>query len=316
MWFVLLCGFAAAAVLLASYFLYRLAFRRESSRVGAEFDLPPGKQQAVYADEIRKNISQLLMQPCEQVSITSWDGTGLAGRYYHRKDGAPLLILFHGYRGNAIREFSGTFRMVQALQMNALVVDMRAHGDSAGNCITLGVWESEDCLCWAEYAYQRFGRQTPVVLTGASMGATTVLLAAALPLPENVKCIVADSPFSTTKGIIRKVCQIGKIPFWLGYPLAILGAALFGRFALWKGSALDAVAAANLPILLIHGEADRFVPCDMSRQLYAACRAEKRLFTVPGAGHCLSYHVDPKGYLQQLERYFVQCGVLDKDNKQ
>lgn len=316
MWITLVALTVVGLVVAAAYFVYKLAFGRERAGQEDVYALPPGKQQAAYSSVIYDNITQLLKQPFEQVSITSWDGTRLSARYYHRKDGAPLQILFHGYRGNAIREFAGTFRMAQALEINALVVDMRAHGNSGGRCITLGLWESEDCLCWAEYAYQRFGRHTPVVLTGASMGATTVLLASALPLPENVKCVVADSPFSSTKGIIRKVCKIARIPFWVGYPLAVLGAALFGRFSLGRGSALKAVATAKVPVLLIHGDADRFVPCDMSRQLYAACTGDKRLFMVTGAGHCLSYYADPEGYFQQLKNVFVQYGLFDPDKLQ
>lgn len=313
MWITVIALVAAALVVAAAYFVYKLAFGKENGHREDVYALPPGKQQAAYAQEIYDNITQLLKQPFEQVSITSWDGTKLCGRYYHRKNGAPLQIQFHGYRGNAIREFAGTFRMAQALEINSLVVDMRAHGNSGGRCITLGLWESEDCLCWAEYAYQRFGRHTPVVLTGASMGATTVLLASALPLPENVKCVVADSPFSSTKGIIRKVCRIARIPFWVGYPLAVLGAALFGRFPLGRGSALKAVATAKVPLLLIHGDADRFVPCEMSRQLHRACAGDKRLYIVPNAGHCLSYYADAEGYLRELKNFFVQYGVFEQD---
>lgn len=312
MWIILTAVILLGLVILASYAVYRLAFHREKCVPGDVFELPPGKQQAEFAGVMRRNILAVLEEPFEQVQITSWDGTVLCGRYYHRKDGAPLQLLFHGYRGNGIREFSGTFHMTKALDMNVLVVDMRAHGQSGGRCITLGTWESEDCLCWAEYAYQRFGKNTPVVLYGASMGATTVLLASALRLPENVKCIVADSPFSSTKGIIRKVCMIGKLPFWLGYPLAVLGAGLFGHFTLWKGSALCAVSFGNMPILFIHGQADRFVPHEMGQALYKACKGTKRFYSVPGAGHCLSYYVDPEGYCRQLKIFFQECGVLAK----
>ena len=313
MWFFGVVLLVFLLIFAASYLVYKLAFCAERGCGEDVFALPPGKQNLVHADTMRDNIRALLAIPYEQVYITSWDGTKLAARYYHRKDGAPLQLQFHGYRGNAVREYSGTFRMAEKLGLNSLVVDMRGHGCSGGSCVTLGIWESEDCLCWAEYAYQRFGRHTPVVFTGASMGATTVLMASSFPLPVNVKGIVADSPFSSAKAIIRKVCAIAKLPFWLGYPLAILGAGFFGRFAIWKGSALAAVSVTNKPILLIHGDADHFVPCDMSRELFAKCNAYKRLYLVHGAGHCLSYYTDPDGYYKALKRFFVENGIFAQD---
>ena len=53
-----------------------------------------------------------------------------------------------------------------------------------------------------------------------------------------------------------------------------------------------------------HGENDDFVPCDMSRAMYDACVSRKKLVTVPGAGHGLSYPVAPEEYLESLRAFF------------
>ena len=53
-------------------------------------------------------------------------------------------------------------------------------------------------------------------------------------------------------------------------------------------------------------ESDDFVPCEMSRICYEACSSQKKqLVTVPGAGHGLSYPVDPDGYLGALREFFA-----------
>ena len=61
----------------------------------------------------------------------------------------------------------------------------------------------------------------------------------------------------------------------------------------------------KLPLLLLHGQADDFVPCWMGvKSFEAAASADKQLITVPGAGHGLSYLVDPDRYLRELDDFF------------
>ena len=63
-----------------------------------------------------------------------------------------------------------------------------------------------------------------------------------------------------------------------------------------RADAREAVKRAKVPILLIHGEDDHFVPCDMSREIAAANPEKIRFHTFPGAGHGLSYLVDEPRY--------------------
>ena len=152
-------------------------------------------------------IRQMDEIPYEAVTISAQDGTKLAVRYYHVRDGAPLQIQLHGYRGTALRDFCGGNKLARESGQNTLVVDQRAHGKSGGTTITFGIRERLDCLCWVEYASQRFGSDIPVFLSGVSMGAATVLMASELELPANVVGIIADCPYSSPEAIIRKVCQ-------------------------------------------------------------------------------------------------------------
>ena len=62
-------------------------------------------------------------------------------------------------------------------------------------------------------------------------------------------------------------------------------------------------------MLFLHGEADSFVPLSMTEENFAACRAEKRLYTVPGAGHAQSFGVDPEGCKRALREFLERCGT-------
>ena len=76
------------------------------------------------------------------------------------------------------------------------------------------------------------------------------------------------------------------------------------------GSALGAVSNTTLPILLIHGEADGFVPCEMSREIAAACASKAQLETFPGADHGVSYLSDPERYGRIVKEFLESIGGI------
>lgn len=293
---ILLCTAVILTILLISYYTYYVAFYSPPHMRNTLDEPLLGEQYEDVSADIHR-ISHIMERfSCEEVVIHSFDGCMLFGRYYHVRDGAPLIILFHGYRSCAFRDCSGGHALSRKLGFNALVVDQRAHGKSGSKTITFGIKEHQDCLCWIEYANHRFGTGSPIILSGLSMGAATVLMASGLNLPDNVACILADSPYSTPSAIIEKVCADRHYPIALCRPFIHLGAWLYGHFRLNVCSAKDSVSRSKIPILLLHGEDDRLVPCSMSTEI-AACNASRTVVhTFPGAGHGLCYLIDPLRY--------------------
>lgn len=306
-WWLLIAAGAAAVILLAAYYTYRIAFYAPAKRTEDVYDVPKVEQYDPLKDKMHALIRDMAELPYEAVTIRAKDGTTLFGRYYHLADGAPLQIQFHGYRSSACRDFSGGNKLARKMGHNTLLVDQRCHGKSGGSTITFGIRERWDCLCWAQYAAQRFGKETPIFLSGVSMGAATVLMASDLPLPENVVGIIADCPYSSPEGIIRKVCRDMGYPQAIAYPFVSLGARLFGGLRLRESSAVQSVARTRIPILLIHGEDDRFVPCRMSREIFDAAAGPLTLETFPGAAHAFSYMVDPRRYEQASVCFVEEC---------
>ena len=303
-WILALAG-AAALALALTYIAYRVPFYNPLPHREDIFDIPAGDQYQTRREEMGALIREMDAIPCDEVNIISYDGTPLAARYYHVADGAPLQIEFHGWHGSAIRDFCGGNKLARQMGMNTLVVDQRAHGKSGGTTITFGLRERYDCLAWCRYAVERFPGAT-ITLAGVSMGASTVLMAAGLDLPEEVTGIIADSPYSSPVDIISKVCRDVHLPPGLMLPFIKLGARLFGRFDLAETTAAREVAKAKVAILILHGEDDRFVPCDMSREIYDACPGPRMRVTFPGAGHGISYVIDPEGYRRAVVRFWEQ----------
>lgn len=291
-------------ILLISYFCYRIAFRAAKRVEDANVNAPTSEEYAALHDGIQKSIDRMRARSFEPVTITTFDGKKLYGRYYHVADNAPVQILFHGYKGTALMDCSGGSYFSEKLGQNALVVDQRSHGKSEGNSITFGVKERRDCLCWINYVIERFGADTKIIISGLSMGAATVLMATDLDLPENVIGVISDCPYSAPSEIIKKVCRVEMhLPANLMYPFVWLGAKIFAGFDLEESSAMNAVKHTKVPILLIHGEADNFVPCDMSREMQKSNPAMITLVTVPGAGHGLAYMVNPPRYEAAVEEF-------------
>ena len=293
-------------VLGGSYYAYKLAFFNDI-RDDDIYHVPNTPQYQAQAEKMRASVRKMADCPYEQVYITARDGITLAARYYHFVDGAPLQIQMHGYRGSALRDFCGGHALARKMGHNALTVDQRAHGKSGGNVITFGIKERFDCLSWIQYANQRFGKQTPIILSGVSMGASTVLMASELDLPENVVGVIADCPYSAPGAIIQKVCKDMKFPPKLLYPFVVLAGLMYGHFRIWDSSAEKAVIRTKIPALVIHGEDDRFVPCEMSRAIRRANREKVTLETFPEAGHGLSYLLDPQRYETVVRSFMEKC---------
>lgn len=269
-----------------------------------DYTIPKGEIYEPFREQMVQWMKEVRALPHEDFYITSFDGLKLHGKYYEYAPGAPIELMFHGYRGNSDRDLCGGVQRCFSLGRSCLLVDQRASSASDGHVITFGIKEHRDCLHWIDFMVDHFGKDVKIILTGISMGASTVLMAAGYPLPAQVKGVLADCGFSSAKAIICKVIRQLNLPPKLTYPFVWLGGRIFGGFDLESFSAVKAVRHASVPVIFFHGEEDVFVPAQMSEENFDACTSRKLLVTIPGAGHGLCYPVDPEGYLKALQNFF------------
>ena len=310
--------FLILLILITSYVCFHIVFYvpKKMKTTSDELPVPEGALYEPYHPLMKKWILEARSFPYEDCYITSHDGLKLHAKYFEYAPGAVTEIMFHGYRGSAERDLSGGIQRCFALGRNILLVDQRTSCGSEGNVISFGINEHKDCLAWVDFAVKKFGPDVKLVLTGISMGASTVLMAAGKPLPPNVVGVLADCGFSSAKKIIQKCGKDIHCPAFLIYPFIKLGAKLFGHFDLEEYTPLEAMKTCNIPVIFFHGEDDDFVPCYMSQEIYDACNSPKRIVTVPKAGHGLVYLVDNKGYFQNVVEFFSENGVETKLVKQ
>ena len=295
-------------LLAASLGVYRFVLYSPLGAQNVPQHLPTGEQYDPKHDLVVSLIEELLALPHERVYITSRDGLKLAGDWYPGQPGRPVHICCHGYRGLGVRDFCGGAQSLLARGDGVLLIHERAQGDSQGHTMTFGIREREDVALWAEYCAERFPG-APLFLHGISMGAATVLMTSALPLPAAVKGILADCPYDVPKDIIVLTAKKHAGPLaGLLWPFLTIGAFLFGN-GLRFGNVCchEAVKHANVPILIVHGEDDRFVPAYMSEPMAAANPALVTRVTFPGAGHGMSYLMDTPRYQAMTEAFLNKC---------
>jgi len=265
--------------------------------------LPDGKLYEEWKETLISYADEVSSLSCREVEIISKDGLRLRGKYFEYSPDAPIELMFHGYRGCAESDLSGGVIRCRKLGHSSLIVNNRGNGSSDGHVITFGVKESLDVPLWVDFILKEINPRARIILTGISMGASTVMLASQNPLPENVIGVLADCGYTRAGDIIKKVIRDMKLPK-LAYFFVRLSGKLFGGFDIEAADCTKAVSETKLPVIFFHGDADSFVPCEMSVENYNACTSRKRLVIIECAEHGLAYPVNPEKYLDELESFF------------
>lgn len=302
-------------VLITSFVCFMLAFFGIREKQSDKFKIPPGKIYKPYRDTMVKWMKEVREMPSREVSITSFDGLTLYGKYYEYSKDAPIELMFHGYRGTGERDLCGGVQRCFKLGRSCLIVDQRTAGKSGGRVITFGIRESRDCLKWIDYIIENINKDAKIIITGISMGAATVTVAAGEDLPQNVISALADCGYTSPEAIIKKVIKDLKLPPKIMYPFVKLGARIFGRLDLDEYSPIKAMENCKIPIIFIHGTTDDFVPYEMSVENYNACTHKiKKMVSVEGAGHGLAYLVDTEGYFKAIREFDELLAAENKQN--
>ena len=292
------------AGLYASYYKVFYSPKKDMS----ETKNPPAIERLAYGKRVSERINEVNTTPCKFYTIRSYDGLKLSARYFEGDDDKPLCICFHGYRGSAVRDFAGIGLHLIHEGYNVLIVDERAHWRSQGHTICFGIKERFDAVSWVKFANQRFGKDKSIFLFGISMGGGTVLMASGQRLPRNVKGIVAGCPFNSPKDIIKHVCRKIKLNPDLLWPVIWLAGLVYGRLRVNATTAADEVKRSKIPIVILHGEADDFVPMSMSKEVQKANPSMIEMHTFPHADHGMSYFEDEERYIGIVE------GFIEKKN--
>lgn len=292
---------------LGGYIIFLFVSRRRSERPDTFEDMFfKIKTSDQTRERLRRDYDWFNNSPRENITISSHDNLELFATLIRAKEAiAPkgVIILLHGYRSSARRDLCLQMRILHDEGYHLIVAHQRAHGKSEGKYICYGVNERYDAMLWRQKAALIFGDDMPVALMGLSMGGATVLMASELADKNDtaLRCIVADCPFSSPWDIVSEV-------IWNKYRLypkpilhvVNLWCRLIAKFDLRGASAPKSVAASHLPVLILHGDNDLFVPHSHSKRVSAAAAKNTKLVLISKADHAQAIFYDENLYKKEL----------------
>lgn len=231
-------------------------------------------------------------------------------------DPHEAVLLLHGWSGSVapdLVEYGPFLRRTAGV----LGLDLRGHGRSDDGPTTFGLQETEDVAGALAWLGER--GVTRVAIFGTSMGGIVAIAATAV-LGEGTFLGPDADVFAPTVSVAPRPRIVGVVADAVTPQLRVVVGSRLPRLA--RGFMADRILDAaerqlgedpralepirtlplleDLPVLLIHGEADRTVPIREGRRLAGVPGPAIQHWTVPGAGHSASHRTAPEAYEQRV----------------
>jgi len=236
----------------------------------------------------------------EDVSFSAPDGVTLKGWWVPAPEARGTVVLVHGLNRSRI-EMVKKVPFLHKQGWNALLFDLRHHGESGGSASSFGFFEKQDVH--AATAFARSRAQGPVVLWGVSLGGASATLAAAED--PGVAALVCDSSYRSLRDTVSHHLRLFRgFRWWLrivpNWPVANEVVYWIGRRASFDPDAVDVrSAAAHLaprPCLFVCNSGDRRMPSEIAFELKAAAGPQAHVLVVPGTSHGGAYRDGTAAY--------------------
>ena len=204
---------------------------------------------------------------------------------------APAVLYLHGSRWNLTGQL---FRIEQlrALGFSVLAIDYRGFGQSLGQLPSETTVYEDARIAWERLVQLQPDPQRRLIYGHSLGGAVAVDLAAELgrdagrsDSPPPVRGLIIESTFTNLADVATALANTSLPVRWL----------LSQKF-----DSLDKIADINMPVLIVHGTEDRYVPARFSEELFAAAREPKNLLLVPGGTHNNSMRLGRDAYSQAI----------------
>ncbi len=260
-----------------------------------------------YNDKENAGLTPASFQlPFEDVSITAKDGVPLSAWWVPVENARGTVILAHGLNRSRIEMVRKT-PFLHRTGWNALLLDLRHHGKSGGNVSSFGFFEKQDVAAAAEWARTR--APGPMVFWGVSLGAASVVLAAADD--PTVAGVICDSSYrSLTNTVEHHMAMVRRWRWWArvlpSWPISAEVLFWMGRGGGFDPKQVDVLAAASRlsgrPALFVCNSGDRRMPKEIAFDLRAAAGPRAEVLVVPGNSHGGAYRDGTAQYEHAVQR--------------
>lgn len=293
--------------------LMDVAMKREAPKAlknKGSAQLTGEKRDESYREAQRAAAKKLASLETETVLLENREGLTLVGHLRECEKAKRLVIAFHGWRSAWYRDFGLLADFLSREQCSVLYVEQRAQNESEGDYIGFGLTERYDCVDWANWAAERFPG-LPVYLMGVSLGRGDGAHGRRRYSPRRGARRDRRLAYTSPRAIWQHV--MGKnLHLPVRAATVIADSLCKKRLNASSGSysTVEALKNTDVPVLLIHGEDDHFVPLKMAFENRDACAAPCKLLVVPGADHAMSYYMGRGAYEAAVRAFWEHFGQV------
>jgi uncharacterized protein len=234
---------------------------------------------APAAEYLHKNYTQF--------DVTTKDSITLKGFLIKGKGHTKYLgtvIILHGIGANKesqipLAEYFASFGF------NAIIFDLRAHGESGGKFCTFGYYEKYDIMQIIDKIQSDLPDAGPVGIMGSSLGGAIAMQA--LAIDKRIKCGVIVSTFSSLDEVVFDYTKrMLHIPFRFASDIALKEAGRLANFNPDDVKPFEFAKRIEQPVLYVHGSNDGNINLNNARKNYDNTKsANKLLYIIPNAHH-------------------------------
>ena len=203
---------------------------------------------------------------------------------------APAVLYLHGARWN----LTGQLFRIQQLHdfgFSVLAIDYRGFGKSDGDLPSEETVYEDARVAWQALAAKQPDPRRRFIYGHSLGGAIAIDLASHLDrsVQKQARGLIVESSFTTLADIAKS----------LSYPWLPLQLLLSQKF-----DAIDKISQVGMPVLIVHGTEDRYVPSHFSEKLFEAAPGHKKLLLIEGGTHNNSMRIGQAAYRRAFAELF------------
>ncbi|MFZ2171134.1 MAG: alpha/beta hydrolase [Methylococcaceae bacterium] len=238
----------------------------------------------------------------KSVTLQTLSDESVAGWLIGGRPERGAVLLLHGVRTNR-RQMLGRAKFLNREGYSVLLIDLPAHGESAGNRMTFGLREAEGVKAALRYMAQQLPDEKIAVI-GVSLGAASFVLANVYPAPS---AVVLESMYPTiTEAIVNRIkLYIGQLGGYFA-PLLLWQLPLRMGVSPEQLRPIAAIPSLHTPVLIASGSEDRHTTLSETLRIFQTANEPKELWIVEGAAHVDLYNFNPMAYESRISTFLAK----------
>lgn len=211
------------------------------------------------------------------------------------------VIHFHGNAENLTSHYAMMVWLTDA-GYDYVIFDYPGYGLSSGEPTAKNTVEAGEAVM--RMVHSEWDSR-PLIIYGQSLGGMVAQKAVVDMKGKIPMCdVILDSTFSSYKSVTRRKLS----QFWITWLLQPLAYVLMS-----DSQAADPADISPIPVLVIHGDADRVVEFPNGEKLFERLKEPKEFWRIPGSGHGQTFRINGQENRQRLlDRLSRTCPASPK----